>query len=58
MRWIEDDGRVTVFASMQQRQHVRFRGRQLSCEHGGRRVVRYETNGTVTVIAEKFGASA
>src|SRR5206468_3423069 len=31
-----------------------FEGRQLSCEHGGRRVVRYEPNGTVTVIAEKF----
>ena len=27
-------------------------GRQLSSEHGGRRVVRYEGNGSVTVIAE------
>jgi gluconolactonase len=31
-----------------------YEGRQLSCEHGGRRVVRYEPNGTVTVIAERF----
>ncbi len=31
-----------------------FEGRELSCEHGGRRVVRYEHNGTVTVIADKF----
>ena len=31
-----------------------YEGRQLSCEHGGRRVVRYEPNGTVTVIADKF----
>src|SRR4029078_529516 len=31
-----------------------YEARELSCEHGGRRVVRYEPNGTVTVIAEKF----
>ena len=31
-----------------------FKGRQLSSEHGGRRVVRYEPNGTVTVIAERY----
>ena len=31
-----------------------YEGRQISCEHGGRRVVRYEHNGTVTVIADKF----
>ena len=29
-------------------------GRQLSCEHGGRRVVRYEPSGAVTVIAERY----
>jgi gluconolactonase len=32
-----------------------MQGRQLSCEHGTRRVVRYEANGEVTVLAEKFG---
>ena len=26
----------------------------MSCEHGGRRVARYEVNGTVTVVADKF----
>ncbi len=31
-----------------------FEGRQLSCEHGGRRVVRYEHDGGVTVIADKY----
>jgi gluconolactonase len=31
-----------------------YEGRQLSCEHGGRRVVRYEPGGQVTVIAERF----
>ncbi len=31
-----------------------FEGRQLSCEHGTRRVVRYEHNGSVTVLADKW----
>ena len=31
-----------------------FEGRQISCEHGGRRVVRYEHNGTQTVLADRF----
>jgi gluconolactonase len=57
MRWIEDDGRVTVFRSPSGNSNGNtfdYEGRQLSCEHGGRRVVRYEPNGTATVIAEKF----
>jgi gluconolactonase len=56
-RWIEDDGRVTVFRSPSGYSNGNtfdFEGRQLSCEHGGRRVVRYEPNGTVTVVAEKY----
>jgi gluconolactonase len=57
MRWIEDDGRVTLFRSPSGYSNGNtfdYEGRQLSCEHGNRRVVRYEPNGTVTVIAEKF----
>jgi gluconolactonase len=57
MRWIEEDGRVTVFrnpSGYSNGNTFDFEGRQLSCEHGGRRVVRYEPNGTTTVIAEKF----
>jgi gluconolactonase len=57
MRWIEDDGRVTTFRSPSGYSNGNtfdYEGRQLSCEHGGRRVVRYEPNGTVTVIADKF----
>ena len=57
MRWIEEDGRVTVFrnpSGYSNGNTFDFEGRQLSCEHGGRRVVRYEPNGTITVIAEKF----
>jgi len=57
MRWIEEDGRVTAFRSPSGYSNGNtfdFEGRQLSCEHGGRRVVRYEYNGAVTVIADKF----
>lgn len=57
LRWIEDDARVTVFrnpAGYSNGNTFDYEGRQLSCEHGGRRVVRYEANGTVTVIAERF----
>jgi gluconolactonase len=57
MRWIEDDAHVTVFrnpSGFSNGNTFDYEGRQLSCEHGGRRVVRYEYNGTVTVIADKF----
>jgi gluconolactonase len=57
MRWIEEDGRVTVFRSpsgFSNGNTFDFEGRELSCEHGNRRVARYEPNGTVTVIADKF----
>jgi gluconolactonase len=57
MRWIEEDARVTVFRSpsgFSNGNTFDFEGRQLSCEHGNRRVARYESNGTVTVIADKF----
>lgn len=57
MRWLDDDARVTKFrnpAGNSNGNTFDFEGRQLSCEHGSRRVVRYEHNGAVSVIAEKF----
>ena len=57
MRWIDDDRRVTVFrnpAGYSNGNTFDYQGRQLSAEHGGRRVARYEQNGTVSVIADKF----
>jgi gluconolactonase len=57
MRYLEDDGRVTVFRSPSNHSNGNtfdFQGRQLSCEHSGRRVVRYEHDGSVTVIADSF----
>jgi gluconolactonase len=57
LRWMEDDDRVTVFRSPSNNSNGNtfdFEGRQLSCEHLTRRVVRYEHNGTVTVIADTY----
>ncbi len=57
MRWIEEDGRVTTFRSPSGNSNGNtfdYEGHQLSCEHGGRRVVRHEPNGTVRVIAERI----
>jgi gluconolactonase len=57
LRLLEEDGRVSVFRSPSGYSNGNtfdFDGRQLSCEHGGRRVVRYEHSGAVTVIAERY----
>src|SRR5215813_5631303 len=57
LRYIEDDGHVTTFrnpSGYSNGNTFDFQGRQLSCEHAGRRVARYEHDGTVTVIADKF----
>ena len=58
MRWLEDDGRVTVFRTPSNNSNGNsfdFQGRQLSCEHLTRRVVRYENDGSATVLADNFG---
>src|SRR3989441_1440693 len=57
LRWIEDDEHVAVFRSPSNNSNGNtfdFQGRQLSCEHLTRRVVRYEHDGSVTVIAESY----
>jgi gluconolactonase len=57
LRWLEDDGRVSVFRSPSNNSNGNTfdsQGRQLSCEHLTRRVVRYEHDGSVSVIAEAF----
>jgi gluconolactonase len=57
LRYLDDDGRVTVFRAPSNNSNGNtfdFEGRQLSCEHGMRRVVRYEHDGSVTVIAEAY----
>lgn len=57
MRWLEEDGHVSVFrnpAGNSNGNTFDYQGRQISCEHGTRRVVRYEYNGSVTVLADSF----
>lgn len=59
LRWLEDDGRVSVFRAPSNNSNGNtfdFQGRQLSCEHLTRRVVRYELDGSVTVLADSFEA--
>ncbi len=56
-RWLEDDGRVTVFRSPSNYSNGNtfdFEGRQISCEHVTRRVVRYEHDGSVTILADTY----
>lgn len=57
MRWLEEDGHVSVMrtpAGHSNGNTFDYEGRQISCEHGNRRVVRYEYNGEVTVLADKW----
>src|SRR5438093_8524109 len=57
LRWREEDGLVSVFRSPSNNSNGNtfdFQGRQLSCEHLTRRVVRYENDGAVTVIADSY----
>ena len=57
LRWLEDDGHVSVIrnpAGNSNGNTFDREGRQISCEHGNRRVVRYEYDGKTTVLADKF----
>jgi gluconolactonase len=57
LRWLEDDGRVSVFRSPSNNSNGNtfdFQGRQLSCEHLMRRIVRYELDGSITVLADAY----
>ena len=60
MRYVEDDGRVTVFRYPSNNSNGNtfdFQGRQLSCEHLTRRVVRYENDGAVTIVADSYNGT-
>jgi gluconolactonase len=57
MRWLDEDGHVSVMrrpAGNSNGNTFDWQGRQISCEHGNRRVVRYENTGAVTVLADKY----
>jgi gluconolactonase len=58
-RWLDEDGHVSTFrqpAGNSNGNTFDFQGRQISCEHGTRRVVRYELDGKVTVLADQWQA--
>jgi gluconolactonase len=57
MRWLEDDGHVSVFRAPSNFSNGNTgdkHGRLISCEHGPRRVTRTEYDGTITVLADKY----
>jgi gluconolactonase len=57
LRWIEEDGHTSTFRAPSNYSNGNtfdFEGRQLSCEHDTRRVVRFEHTGAVTVLADKW----
>jgi len=58
LRWLEEDGHVSTRfrhpAGNSNGNTFDYQGRQVSCQHGTRKVVRYEPNGTVTTLAETF----
>jgi gluconolactonase len=58
LRWLEEDGHVArrfrYPAGNSNGNTFDYQGRQIACEHGTRKVVRYEYNGKTTVLAEKF----
>ena len=52
-----DDGHVSIYrqpAGNSNGNTFDWQGRQISCEHGNRRVVRYEHDGKLTVLADKW----
>jgi gluconolactonase len=57
LRWLDEDGHVSVFrapAGNSNGNTFDWQGRQISCEHGNRRVVRYEHDGRVSVLADAW----
>jgi gluconolactonase len=57
LRWVEDDGRISVFRNPSGNSNGNtfdYEGRQISFEHGSRSVVRYEYDGSTTVLASEW----
>ena len=61
LRWLEEDGHVSVFrnpAGNSNGNTFDYHGRQISFQHGPRRVVRYEYDGSMTVLASEFNGKS
>ncbi len=58
MRWLEEDNHISSTfrqpSNYSNGNTFDYEGRQLSCEHSTRRVVRYEPSGAVTILADRF----
>jgi len=57
MRWLEEDGHVSVFRSSSNFSNGNTRDRQgrlVTCEHDARRVTRTEFDGSITVLMDRF----
>src|SRR5712664_3733332 len=57
MRYLEEDSHVSAFrnpANNSNGNTFDYEGRQIACEHLTRRVTRYEHNGKITVLADKW----
>ncbi len=57
MRWLEEDGHVSVFRAPSNYTNGNTRdreGRLISCEHDSRRMTRTELDGRITVLVDQF----
>jgi len=57
MRWLEEDGHLSVFRANSNYSNGNTRdreGRLITCEHDSRRVTRTEPDGTITVLIDSF----
>lgn len=57
LRWLAEDGHVSTFQSPSNNSNGNtfdWQGRLISCEHDTHRVVRYEHDGSVTMLAENW----
>jgi gluconolactonase len=57
MRWLEEDGHVSVFRASSNYSNGNTRdreGRLITCEHDSRRVTRTEHDGSITVLMDSF----
>jgi len=56
-RWLMEDGHTSIFRNPSGNSNGNtfdWQGRQLSCEHLNQRVVRYEHDGSMTVLADNY----
>ena len=61
LRWLEENGAVSVFRNPAENSNGNtfdWHGRQVSCKHLTRRVVRYEYDGSKSVLADKYGGKS